>query len=147
MPMQYQVTHRIHRSPAEVFDTLVVQQARNHPRWEPEVLEIRREGPIASGLKGIMVRKENGRVSEVPFEFVDVVPDRRVEIRSGSGGFHLHLIWEMNPAGAETDFTLTASAKLTGALWLMTPLMSLGFPGRSRRITNAMVALLNQAGQ
>jgi len=142
--IRYEISQRVHRTPSHVFDFVAVHQPENHPRWEPEVVEVRRPGPLAVGTRGVMVRREGGRTSEVPFEVVDLVPDRRIAFRSGSGGFHLHLIFDMNPIGDETEFVVTAELNLTGFLWLMTPIFARVFPRRSAAITARLASVLNE---
>ncbi len=144
--IRYQIQHRIRRSPAEVYDFVVVHQEDNHPKWEEEVVAVRRPGKPAVGLKGVMVRKEGGRTRDVPFEITDLVPDRLMAVRSGSGGFQLELIFDMRPAeGGETDFHVDAALTLSGPLWLLTPIFKRQFPKISARITERLASLLNDA--
>lgn len=143
--IRYHVQEHIRRSPAEVFDFVAVHQEQNHPKWEEEVVEVRRPGPLRVGLKGVMVRKEGGRTSEVPFEVTDLVPDRRLAVRSGRGGFRLDLIFDMRPAGGETDFHVDATLTLSGPLWFLTPIFKRKFPKVSARITRRLASLLNEA--
>lgn len=143
--IRYAFQEHIRRSPAEVFDFVAVHQEQNHPKWEEEVVEVRRPGPLRIGLEGIMVRKEGGRTREVPFEVTDLVPDRRIAFRSGSGGFRLDLIFDMRPADGETDFHVDAALKLSGPLWLLTPVFRRKFPKRSARITRRLASVLNDA--
>src|SRR5215831_11408729 len=107
--IRYEIQEHIRRSPATVFDFVAIHQVENHPRWEDEVVEVRRPGPLAVGQRGVMVRQEGKRRREVPFEVTEVVPDRRVRFRSGSGGFSLDLTFDFEPRGDETDFHVTAA--------------------------------------
>jgi hypothetical protein len=143
--IRYQTKKQLPCAPDQVFDFMVTHQTENHRRWEPEVVEVRRPGPMQVGTKGIMVRREGGRTREVPFEVVDLVPNRRVAYRSGSGGFHLHLVFEMNPAAGGTELVITTELTLTGLLWLMTPIFALAFPKRSRRISGQLLTLLESS--
>jgi hypothetical protein len=142
--IRYEIQEHIRRSPATVFDFVAVHQVENHPRWEDEVVEVRRPGPLAVGQKGVMVRREGTRRREVPFEITELVPDRRIRFRSGSGGFRLDLTFDFLPSGVETDFHVKAELSLSGPLWLLSPLFARKFPQTGARITSKLAALLNQ---
>jgi hypothetical protein len=143
--IRYEIQEHIRRSPATAFDFVAVHQPENHPRWEDEVVEVRRPGPLAVGLKGVMVRREGKRRREVPFEVTELVPDRRIRFRSGSGGFRLDLTFDFRPEGAETDLHVLAELQLSGPLWLLSPLFARKFPKTGARITRRLAALLNDA--
>jgi hypothetical protein len=144
----YEVREHIRRSPATVFDFVAVHQVENHPRWEDEVVEVRRPGPLAVGQKGIMVRQEGKRRREVPFEVTELVKDRRIAFRSGSGGFRLDLTFDFLPApGDETDFHVKAALDLSGPLWLFSPLFARRFPKVGARISRKLASLLHEDRQ
>jgi len=56
---KYEETYRLKRTPAAVFDVIGTHCYENHPRWEPEVVEIRpmSPGPIGLGSRAVMVRE------------------------------------------------------------------------------------------
>jgi uncharacterized protein YndB with AHSA1/START domain len=141
--IRYELEERIRRSPAAVYDFVAVHQPENHPKWEDEVVEIRREAPLAVGTKGVMVRQEGKRRREVPFEVTALVPDRLIAFRSGAGGFDLRLTFDLRPAGDETDFHVTAELNLSGPLRLFTPIFRRKFPQTGARITKKLASLLN----
>ena len=146
--IRYEVREHIRRSPATVFDFVAVHQVENHPRWEDEVVEVRRPGPLAVGQRGVMVRQEGKRRREVPFEVTELVPDRRIAFRSGSGGFRLDLTFDFLPApGDETDFQVTAALDLSGPLRLLSPLFALRFPKTGARITKKLASLLDDGAR
>jgi hypothetical protein len=134
---------RVRTSAAEAFDFAVEHQPENHPSWESEVVSVRRDGPARLGARGIMVRNEWGKTQDAPFEIVDLVPGRKVAYRSGTGGFHLHLIIDFEPVGTECDLVVNSTVTLSGAMRLMWPLMWFMFPVRSRRITRSLAAVLD----
>jgi hypothetical protein len=141
--IRYQIEEHIRRTPAAVYDFVAVHQPENHPRWEDEVIEIRREAPLAVGTKGVMVRQEGKRRREVPFEVTALVPDRLIAFRSGAGGFDLRLTFDMRPAGEETEFHVTVELTLSGPLRLLTPIFRRKFPRTGARITRKLASLLN----
>lgn len=134
------LTSRIRRSPAEVFDFMVVHQTDNHPKWEKEVVEVRRE-PLRAGAKGVMVRREWGKVQEAPFEVVELVPGRRAAYRSGAGGFHLHLVFDFEERDGETELTTRSTLRLSGWLRLMWPVLWFVHPARTARIVGDFARL------
>jgi hypothetical protein len=136
------IQQRIRRTPAEVFDFMVVHQPENHPRWESDVIEVRRE-PLRVGAKGVMVRREWGTVTEAAFEVVELVPDRRVAYQSDAGDFHLRLVFDLEERDGETELTVRSTLRLTGWLRLMWPVLWFVHPIRSARITRSFAALLN----
>lgn len=141
--IQYEVSAFIQRSPAEVYDYVAVNQVTNHPKWEDEVLKVRRPGTLEVGQKGIMVRKDGNRIREVPFEITHLIPDRLMAVKSGLGGYNIRLVFDMKPHDGGTLFHTTVTLKLTGFMWLLTPIFKRDFPKISARITNKLADLLN----
>jgi hypothetical protein len=139
----FTLTQRIHRTPAEVWDFMVVHQPENHPKWEQEVVSVKREGPLKAGTRGMMLRREGGRVVEAPFEIVECELSRRIVYRSGRGGFHLELTFVLEPVGNETDLSVRSELTLSGAMQLLWPVMWFAFPQRSARISRDCANVMN----
>ena len=70
MALTYELHMPVRRSVEEVFDFVGTHYFENHPRWEREVVEVRRltDGPFGVGSRGVMVRQVYGRRSEAPLE-------------------------------------------------------------------------------
>jgi len=142
--IRYEIVTRIRRPAAEVFDFAVTRQAENHPRWEPEVIEIRRDGPPAVGASGVMVRRDFGRVSELPLEILELVPDRLIRFVTDSPGIRFDITFEMVPVGGETEFGVRVEITVRGALRLLRPLLALMFRKNSARIVRRFTDLLHE---
>ena len=76
----YQTRRRVTRSAEDAFDVIGINVYDNHPRWEPEVVEIRRisHGPVGVGSRAVMVRRDYGRRREVLYEVTEFDPPRRI---------------------------------------------------------------------
>ncbi len=60
--ISYTKTRRVDRSAETAFDIIATHVFENHPKWEAEVLEIRRldQGAVGVGSRAVMVRSEGG---------------------------------------------------------------------------------------
>ncbi len=140
--IRYQVRQHVPVSPAVAFDFVAVNQPKNHPRWEPEVISVRRDPELKVGTRGVMVRKEWGQTREVPFEVIELIPGRRITYRSGTAPMQLTLCFDFAPKGGETEFLADVELRLSGAMKLLTPLFMVMFPRVGRRAAASMAKLL-----
>lgn len=140
-------TRRVHASAAHTFDVIATHGRENHPRWEKEVVEIRpvTPGPVGLGTRAIMVRKEMGRVRAVEYEVTEFDAGRRIAFHHPDANMDFALSFTVSPATAsECDLRVDVRAQPNGALRAIEPLMRLAFPKRSARITDAMVAVVEE---
>lgn len=143
--LKYEARRRVRRSPAAVFDVIGTHVYENHPRWESEVVEIRRltDGPVGVGSRAIMVRQEYGRRREAPYEVTEFIPDRTIAFQHLDGPMTFEIAFVLEPAGpAETDLTVKVRAQPKGAFRLLTPFIARTLPKTSERITGQMVELI-----
>jgi hypothetical protein len=80
------------------------------PAWEPEVLEVRPDGPGPARLGGraTMVRKECGRVLSTTFEITAFDPPRRIAARHLDGPMGFAIDFEVRAVNVEaSDVTVT----------------------------------------
>jgi len=140
--IRYQITQRVRRPAAAVYDFCVVHQPENHPKWEAEVMEVRREGPAVAGARGVMVRKDFGKVAEVPLEWLEVVPGQRVRQRSVSPAIVFDITEEFIPQGEEMDLRVSVEITLHGFMRLMQPMMARVLRKTSERICVDLVRVL-----
>lgn len=141
----YDATYRVDRTPAEVFDVIGTHCYENHPRWEPEVVEIRplAPGPIGLGSLAIMVREEYGRRSETGYEVTAFAPARRIAFGHPDSSMLFELGFDLQPAGTSaTDLTVHVRMELRGPLRLLSPLFAFQLPRRSDRIIRRMIELV-----
>jgi len=100
--LTYEVRRRINRPPEAVFDVIGTHVYENHPRWESEVVEVRRltDGPVGVGSRAIMVRQEYGRRRAAPYEVTEFVPDRKIAFRHLDGPMTFEIAFMLEPADA-----------------------------------------------
>ena len=134
----------IARTPTEVFDVIGTHVNENHPRWEPEVLEIRplQAGPVKVGYRAVMVRKDWGKVHETTYEITDFQPDRRIAFLTLDGPLDFQLAFEVAPAPTGTELTIRVNARPKGAMRLMGPLFSVVNRRTSNRLADNMVGVV-----
>lgn len=126
-------------SAEHVFDVIVRHQADNHPRWEPEVLEVRQLDEPGAGARSVMVRHEYGRTREVANTCVEYVADRRAAYEHDEPGMRFRIAFDLTPTGpASCRLVVDVRMQPQGATRLMTPLFRLGIRRRSERITARM---------
>lgn len=143
--IRWRRTSTVRASVGEAFDVIGTNVTSNHPRWEKEVQSIRTltPGPIGVGTKAVMVRKEMGRVHESEYEVTEFVPGRSIAFRHPQDSIDFALRFELTPIDdAACELTVEVAARPKGVLRLLEPVMRFGFPRRSRRITDAMVAVI-----
>jgi hypothetical protein len=138
-------TTSVHASARVAFDVIGTNVAVNHPKWEKEVESIRllTPGPIGAGTRAVMVRKEMGRIRESQYEVSEFVPGRCIAFDHPQDALDFKLRFEVVATGpTECELTVEVAADPKGTLRLMQPIMRLAFPRRSRRITDAMIAVI-----
>jgi len=141
--ISYVIHQRLRQAPKEVYDFLVLHQPENHPRWEPEVLEFRREGPPVVGGTAIMVRKDFGKVSEQVVHYTELVPDRRVRFYSDDGSVRFDLAMDIEDL--DTGSLLRGSVEITlrGKMRLLSPILARVFKKNSQTIFERFRALID----
>jgi hypothetical protein len=96
--MRQRVEVTIARPPAAVFDFVAREHWRNHPRWDPDVLEIipldRR--PIRAGSRALVRRKRAG--GDELLEVLEFEPNARWVSRTQIGRFSLVMTALIEPA-------------------------------------------------
>jgi hypothetical protein len=143
----HDATYRLERTPAAVFDFIGTHCYENHPRWEPEVVEIRplSPEPIGLGSRAVMVREEYGRRSETEYEVTAFEPARRIAFRHGDASMLFELGFDLRPAGdSATDLTVHVRMEPHGRLRLLSPILAVQLPRRTERITRRMIALVDE---
>ena len=137
--------------PAEAaFDVIGVNVYANHPRWEPEVLEIRplSTGPVGLGSEAVMVRKDGRQISETVYRVTAFDPGRRIAFEHDSSQLGFALTLTIEPEGPDAaSIRSDVQMQPLGALRLMAPLMRLGAPRRTTRITNQMGRVVEQVSR
>jgi hypothetical protein len=141
----YEARRRVGRPPDAAFDVIGTHVYENHPSWESEVVEIRplTEPPVRVGSRAIMVRREYGRRTEVPYEVTEFEQDRKIAFRHISGQMDFDIAFFLAPAAdGNSDLVVKIRATPKGVFRLLTPIVARNLPKTSERITSQMVALV-----
>ncbi|MFE6964728.1 SRPBCC family protein [Agromyces sp. NPDC057679] len=136
-----ETTRDIDRSAHEVFDFIAVNVFENHPKWEREVLEVRRTtpGPVRVGSRGVMVRQDGRRRSEVEYECTEFEPDVSVGFRQLDGPFDFAIRETLESIDARASrLHIDVRVQPHGWLRLFEPLMRRD--RRGERIADDLVA-------
>ncbi|WP_456826099.1 SRPBCC family protein [Cellulomonas sp. P5_E12] len=145
--ISYTRTRRVERSSEAAFDVIGTHVFENHPKWEREVLEIRRldDGPVGVGSRAVMVRSERGRVSETEYSVTAFSPPTRIAFdHPGSAlGFALETTIAAITASS-CDVTTRVTMRPRGWLRLLTPMLRLGTPARGDRLTAAQADVIER---
>jgi hypothetical protein len=120
--MRQRVEAKIMRAPGPLFDFIARDHWQNHPRWDPNVLEIipLQHGPIRAGSRARVRRKQGP--SDQPLEVLEFQPDARWVSRTRIGPFSLTMTALIEPADEATSrLTLLADTCAQGAARLLLP--------------------------
>ena len=143
----YTKTRHVERSAEAAFDVIGTHVFDNHPRWESEVLEIRRldEGPVNVGSRAVMVRSERGRTNETEYSVTEFSPPTRIAFDHPGSSLGFTLETSIAPVTATScDITTRVTMQPRGWARLLTPLLRLGTPGRGDRLTAAQAKVIEQ---
>lgn len=87
-------------SPDQAFDHIAVHFFENHPRWDPDIVEmtVTSAGPIGPGTTGRETRNFSGRRFVTDFEISEFDPPRRFAHRSTTGMMGEEADYRIQPA-------------------------------------------------
>ena len=132
----------IGRPPSAVFDFVATHHFENHPKWDPDVLEMRQTSPDApqTGTTAHVVRRQGDRRVEGTATVTEYVPDRSAAWDVRFGSFLLKQRAELTPerGGAATRLRLTIETKASGPMRLLVPLLR----GRFRKTMEQSLAAI-----
>jgi hypothetical protein len=113
--------------PKTVFDFVAAHHFENHPRWDPEVLEMSQTSPgtVGVGTTANIVRRQGNRRVEGTATVTEYQPDQSAAWDVQFGPFLLHQRVELSPdqGGAATHLQLSIEARAKGPVRLMVPLL------------------------
>jgi hypothetical protein len=131
--MRTRVEGRVERPPSAVFDFIARDHWRNHPRWDPNVVEIvpLDDGPIRVGSRAHVRRKresDSGVLEVLEFE-----PDGRWVSRNQIGPFTLVMTALVEPADVSASrLILIGDTHARGAIRYALPLLGVVFRRQMR---------------
>ena len=134
----------IRRPLAEVFDFIAVHNPENHPKWEPEVIEVRRltQGPLGVGSRLRTLRRDFGRVSEATDEVTEFITNQRIAFRRVDGPMDFEISFTFEHVSEGTQLRADVAAQPRGAMRVMSPLFRMRMPRIGGRITARLCELL-----
>ena len=138
----------VQRPPAVVFDFVARHHFENHPRWDPDVLEMSQTspGPVAVGTTARVVRRQGRGRAEGTATVVAFEPDRRAAWDVRFGPFRLDQRAELVPEqdGAATRLRLSIDTSAQGPIRLIVPLLRGRFRKTMTQSVRSIAALLEQ---
>jgi uncharacterized protein YndB with AHSA1/START domain len=145
---QVSVERVVKRPPAAVFDFVATHHFENHPRWDPDVLEMTQTspGPVREGTTARIVRRQGRRQVEGTATVRAYEPDRRAAWEVSFGAFRLDQRAELAPeaGGAATRLRLSIDTSAKGPIALLLPLLRGRFRKTMTESLRTMAALLER---
>jgi hypothetical protein len=122
----------VSKSPAEVF--AFVADLRNEPLWHVDVTSVPPDTepvPVVGKSTAVTFTPFMGRTDGI-FTAEEVIPGSRIVYRGEMAGIRPKITYLVEPVDGGARFTRSVDLHLTGALWLMTPVMALMVPRRNK---------------
>lgn len=124
--MKIQRTVETTAAPGPVFAYL--SDFTNTNEWDPGTISTERvEGDGGVGTVYHNVSEFNGNKSELRYEVVDLVPERRIALKGEGKSVHADDTMELAPSGTGTRVTYTADIRLKGLLKVAEPFLGKAF--------------------
>lgn len=139
---------KVNRSAQEAFDVIGTNMYDNHPKWEREVVEIRRltPDPIGVGSRAVMVRREFGRTTEVEYALTAFEPNRRIAAHHPDAAMDFDIAFTITPIDDHScTVQVDVRAQPKGFARLLEPVMHLMMPRHGARITDDMVHVIERS--
>ena len=134
----------IERPPGIVFDFVATHHFQNHPKWDPDVLEMTQTSPgtVRTGTTAQIVRRQGARRVEGTATVTEYEPDRSAAWEVRFGTFVLNQRAELIPerGGAATRLRLTVDTTASGLTRLLVPLLGRRF---RRTMERSLAAIAN----
>jgi uncharacterized protein YndB with AHSA1/START domain len=110
------------RPPGAVFAYLT--DPAKLPEWQGTAeVEQLTEGPVREGTRFREIHERMGRRIESVTEVSAYEPDRRFDVRIVEGPVPVDGRWDLEPAGAGTRLSFTATGRARGPMRLLEPLL------------------------
>jgi uncharacterized protein YndB with AHSA1/START domain len=136
------VERTLHRPPEKVFNFVATNHFQNHPRWDPDLLEMNQTSPapVQVGTTAHVVRRQGRRIVEGTATVTEYQPNRRAAWDVEFGPFLLRQRAELAPEhdGAATRLQLSIDTRVKGPIKVIVPLLR----GRFRRTMEQSLATI-----
>ena len=138
----------VERPPEVVFDFVARHHFENHPRWDPDLIEMSQTspGPVGIGTTARVVRRQGRRRVEGTATVRAYEPDRVAAWDVRFGPFRLDQRAELIPERGEAATRLRLSIDTTahGPIRVMLPLLRPRFRKTMRQSLRTIAALLDE---
>jgi uncharacterized protein YndB with AHSA1/START domain len=120
----------------------------NAPRWYANIrsVEWRTEPPVRVGSRVAFVARFLGRRLAYTYEVAELVPGRRLVMRTEQGPFPMETTYEWEPAGGGTRMTLRNRGEPSGFSRLAAPFMATAMRRANRKDLAALKSILEDSG-
>ena len=146
--INHTIVKHVNRSAEDAFSVIGTGVFENHPRWEREVVEIRRitDGPVGVGSRAIMVRRDFGRTSETEYELTEFEQDRRIAAHHPDSSMDFRISFDITPVDADSC-TIRIEVAAQPLRWtrILEPVMRFAMPRQGKRIAESMVEVIEAA--
>jgi hypothetical protein len=136
----------VQRPPEVVFDFVARHHFENHPRWDPDLLEMSQtsSGPVGVGTTARVIRRQGRRRVEGTATVMEYEPDRRAAWDVRFGPFRLDQRAEFVPerGGAATRRRLSIDTSARGPIRMIVPLLRGRFRKAMTQSLQTVAALL-----
>jgi uncharacterized protein YndB with AHSA1/START domain len=138
----------IQRPPEVVFDFVATHHFDNHPRWDPDLLEMTQTspGPVAVGTTARVVRRQGRGQVQGAATVLHYEPDRRAAWAVRFGPFRLDQRAELIPehGGAATRLRLSVDTSARGPIRVLVPFLRGRFRKTMNQSLHTIAALLKR---
>jgi hypothetical protein len=136
----------VERPPEVVFDFVARHHFENHPRWDPDLVEMSQTsgGPMDIGSTARVVRRQGRRRVEGTATVRAYEPDRLAAWEVRFGPFQLDQRAELTPErdGAATRLRLSIDTTAHGPIRIILPLLRPRFRNTMTQSLRSIAALL-----
>ena len=143
----YTTARHINRSAEFAFDLIGTHLYENHPKWEKEVVEIRRitPDPVSVGSRAIMVRREFGQTTESEYEITEFEPGRRIAAFHPDDSMDFRIGFEITSIDNDScTIQVDVEAQPKGWTRVFEPVMRVVMPKRGDRIMSSMADFIEK---
>ena len=142
------VQRTLDHPPEQVFNFVATNHFQNHPRWDPDLLEMKQTspGPVQVGTTAHVVRRQGRRIVEGTATVTEYQPNRRASWDVEFGPFLLRQRAALAPEndGAATRLQLSVDTRATGPIKVIVPLLRARFRKTMEQSLTTIIRLLDQ---
>jgi hypothetical protein len=140
------VERRVQAPQETVFDHVATRHFENHPRWDPEVLEMSQisSGPVGVGTTARVIRRQGSKRVEGTATVTEYQPSSTAAWDVHFDVFRLRQRVEVQPVGdgAASLLRLEISATATGPARFLLPLMRPRFQRTMQRSIEVIASMV-----